>query len=987
MSALTDVRRGPVGFLVASARAGGGTVVARLALISGVLLLGSLLAPLTTTISHASEVVKSENDSRQYEHFSLPNGLDVLVISDPLADKAAAALDVNIGSGSNPPGREGLAHFLEHLLFLGTERYPQPGEYKDFINAHGGSDNAYTSFDHTNYFFNIDSAYLEPALDRFAQFFVAPLFNEEYVGRERQVVHSEYTSSLRSDGRRVHEAQRQAFNPRHPRSRFSVGTAVTLADRDGASIRDELIAFYRKHYSAGLMKLVVLGREPPAVLKHWVERRFSAVPATGVSRLITDEPLFEPGRLPARVNAIPVRDTRRISFLFPIDEVSGHFRTKPIRLLGDLIGHEGKGSLLSALKSRGWAQALSAGGGIDDPRQATFEVDIALTEEGVAHAADIGELLFATIALVREEGVVAWRYAELAKLAGLDFRFAETVDPGRYTRWLANALHEYPPADVLRGFSLMESFQPELTSQYLSRLNPDNVLVTVVAKDLPTRDRSPFYQTEYQIDSLPAKWHQRWSSPGTYAELQLPPVNDFIPQNLSMVAHDGPNPEPVPRRLAHGEKFEHWHATDVSFGLPHSAVFAAFKSKLANRSARDAVLLRLFLGLVNDQLTEFVYPAELAGMRYSLYPHIRGFSLRLTGYSDRESRLLERIIRALKSPNLKGDRFEVVRAELGRRYRNAAEQSSYELGLDSLRHLLLDPHWSAEQRLAELQTVSLEELRGFATELLASLRVVTLTHGNLDVSRAKQLAHTIETAFEVPGSAPEAAPFSRLVKLLDGANFRRELNTRHHDDAALVYLQMGTRRVEDRAFAALVAQLIESPFFDSMRTEKKLGYVVFAYGMTLRRVPGLAFIVQSPTASASALDGYISQFIADNTLITELTAEDFERNKKALISRILRRENQLLDRSSRYWLAINRPALDFDARERLARAVNALELEPFKTLYSERVRSKRRRALTVLAKGSVTKDRSSPAGPGHSATAVAINDDAAFTAGSPKHPN
>ena len=154
------------------------------------------------TAQAANAVIKSPNDPRSYETMELDNGLKVVLISDPATDKAAASLDVYIGSGSDPEGREGLSHFLEHMLFLGTEKYPDSAEYKEFMAAHGGGDNAYTSYNHTNYFFDIDKDHLEPALDRFSQFFIAPTFTPKYVSRERQVVHSEYTSKFKSDGRR-----------------------------------------------------------------------------------------------------------------------------------------------------------------------------------------------------------------------------------------------------------------------------------------------------------------------------------------------------------------------------------------------------------------------------------------------------------------------------------------------------------------------------------------------------------------------------------------------------------------------------------------------------------------------------------------------------------------------------------------------------------------------------------------------------------------
>ena len=99
-----------------------------------------------------SQLVISPNDQRQYRHIRLDNELDVLLISDPTTDKSAASLDVHVGSYQNPKDREGLAHFLEHMLFLGTKQYPESGEYQTFIAEHGGSHNAGTGLENTRTF-------------------------------------------------------------------------------------------------------------------------------------------------------------------------------------------------------------------------------------------------------------------------------------------------------------------------------------------------------------------------------------------------------------------------------------------------------------------------------------------------------------------------------------------------------------------------------------------------------------------------------------------------------------------------------------------------------------------------------------------------------------------------------------------------------------------------------------------------------------------
>ncbi|MCP4297929.1 MAG: peptidase M16, partial [Proteobacteria bacterium] len=145
-------------------------------------LMSTLILPVS--LSKGMPLIKSPNDNRNYRTINLKNGLEILLISDPETDNAAAALDVKVGHFSDPVNRQGLAHFLEHMLFLGTLKFPEAGEYAQFLSANGGYSNAYTSQEDTNYFFSVNKNHLEGALDRFSQFFIAPTFDIQFVERE-----------------------------------------------------------------------------------------------------------------------------------------------------------------------------------------------------------------------------------------------------------------------------------------------------------------------------------------------------------------------------------------------------------------------------------------------------------------------------------------------------------------------------------------------------------------------------------------------------------------------------------------------------------------------------------------------------------------------------------------------------------------------------------------------------------------------------------
>lgn len=209
-------------------------------------------------------VESSEQDERQYEARTLPNGLSVLLISDPATEKASAAIDVRVGHLSDPDAVPGLAHFLEHMLFLGTSKFPDENEYNSYLNQHAGSSNAFTDMESTNFYFDVGAEYLSGALDRFSQFFISPLFNQSATDREMNAVDSEHNKNLQNDHWRFFQLSKALCRSDHPFSKFGSGNLQTLRDmpkKAGIDLREELLSFHERYYSANVMKLAVLGKE------------------------------------------------------------------------------------------------------------------------------------------------------------------------------------------------------------------------------------------------------------------------------------------------------------------------------------------------------------------------------------------------------------------------------------------------------------------------------------------------------------------------------------------------------------------------------------------------------------------------------------------------------------------------------------------------------------------------------------------------------
>lgn len=143
---------------------------------------------------------------------------------------------------------------------MGTTKYPKENEYSEFLAKHSGNSNAYTSLDNTNYYFEVGHEDLEGSLDRFAQFFISPLFSENCKDRELRAVDSEHKKNLQNDSWRLFQLEKYMSSPDHPYSQFGTGCLESLQDREGIDVRDELIKFHSMYYSANIMKLVILGR-------------------------------------------------------------------------------------------------------------------------------------------------------------------------------------------------------------------------------------------------------------------------------------------------------------------------------------------------------------------------------------------------------------------------------------------------------------------------------------------------------------------------------------------------------------------------------------------------------------------------------------------------------------------------------------------------------------------------------------------------------
>lgn len=899
----------------------------------------------------------SPNDEHQYRYLTLNNGLRVLLVHDQHAQKAAAALAVNVGHFDDPSDREGLAHYLEHMLFLGTEKYPKVGEFQSFISQHGGSNNAWTGTEHTCFFFDVELDAFENALDRFSQFFTAPLFNEEALDKERQAVDSEYKMKLNDDSRRLYQVTKELVNPDHPFAKFSVGNVETLGDRDGQTIRQEILNFHQQQYSADLMTLTLSGNQPLEQMQQWVEYRFSSITNHQRQGKKVEVPIIGPESTGVQVFVEPIKEIRKLILTFPMPSMDEHYSIKPLSFFAHLLGYEGEGSLMMQLKEKGWITSLSAGGGASGSNYRDFTVSCSLSVEGLTKVDEITQAVFQYIKLIEKEGMQEWRYLEKRAVLESAFRFQEPARPMDVVSHLVMNMQHYPEQDVVYGDYKMANYDEALQRSLLSYFTIDNMRATLIAQGLEYDRKAKWYFTPYSVRPFTEQQKQSFQSINPGWAFELPGKNPFICYDLDPAELEGTKTHPT--LLQELDGFKLWHLQDTEFRVPKGVVYVAIDSPHSVASPRNIVKTRLCVEMFLDSLEKETYQAEIAGMGYNMYTHQGGVTLTISGFSRKQPQLLNMILERFASRQFSPARFDTIKSQLLRSWSNASQDRPISQLFNAMTGLLQPNNPPYSVLIEALETIQVDELSSFVQAILAELHVEMFVYGDWRQDDALQMAESLKDALRVKDQAYEES-LRPLVMLGESGSFQREVVCNQDDSAIVVYYQCPDISPQSIALYSLANHLMSATFFHEIRTKQQLGYMVGTGNMPLNRHPGIVLYVQSPNAAPVDLIASIDEFLnAFYMVLLELNDYQWHSSKRGLWNQISTPDTTLRGRAQRLWVAIGNKDTDFNQRERVLEELKELSRSDMIRFVVNQLKPRTANRLVMHAKGNAHQEEPS----------------------------
>ncbi len=293
----------------------------------------------------------------QISEFRLENGLQVMVIPDHRTPVVTHMIWYKVGSADEQPGKSGIAHFLEHLMFKGTEAHPQ-GEFSDQVARLGGQENAFTSTDYTSYFQRVAKPHLETVMGFEADRMTGLKLSDAVVLPERDVVLEE--RRMRTDnnpGARLSEMMQATSYVNHPYQHPIIGWEHEIKGLN----REDALAFYRRFYAPNNALLVVAGDVEPEEVKALAEKTYGKVKAADTPpRNRPQEPEPEVQRRVALADARVAQPSLQRSYLVPSYRTAAPREAEALEVLAQILGGDQTGRLYRKLVAE---KGLAAGAG------------------------------------------------------------------------------------------------------------------------------------------------------------------------------------------------------------------------------------------------------------------------------------------------------------------------------------------------------------------------------------------------------------------------------------------------------------------------------------------------------------------------------------------------------------------------------------------------------------------------------------------------
>ncbi len=905
----------------------------------------------TAAQQQAVDVVVSPNDQRAYKTLTLPNQLEVLLVSDPATEKSAVSLSVGAGMLQDPMTQQGLAHYLEHMLFMGTERYPDPAEYAAFFSQHNGAYNAYTWLDITNYMFEINNSVYDEALDRFSDFFKSPKFYPEYSDKERNAVNAEHSMRREQDFLAQFELMRRMFGD-HPSNRFLAGSLESLSDKPGSKLHEEMLAFYDRYYSANNMKLAMISNRPLAQMELLARQHFSGIENKDIALPTVTAELNNSLFGGKRIHYVPNQDVKQLRLDFTIRDNSDQYAVKPNEFIAYLLRSEMPGTAAAQLMSSGLVSSFNVSVNPDlYGNYGSLSIDMSLTDAGMQQREAITAMVMQYLDLIKQQGVDEQYYQEIKTSLANQFQFLEKTDGFGYASNLTASMLKRPVQHAIAAPFIYERFDAEAIEQVLAQLTPDNLRVWYISQQEPHDSKLVHHVGKYKIVDISAEEMAAWQQP--QLALNLPQVNRLLPESFAIKARAE---QQKPELVVEHNGIAAWLYPSQAFSdQPRGRLDIVLNSPAAQNDIKARVAFALWRDLYNLEQSALRTEARVAGIGVWLSDG-NGLTLNLDGFTDKQPELLEQLLAGL-TPSITETGFSQAVDRYVRGLANQSRQVPFRQAFWAFNSLYRGGNYNPEQLIAAAQAMTPDDLRAFIAGTLEANQVRVFAFGNYDQQDVQTLVNKLDAALPANRTI---TPYTQSPFWKPAAGEALVLTRDIHvTDVALIDMHVHPEQgMAVRAAANVLASHFSNQAFDTLRTEEQLAYAVGGTAIDLNDYTGFGLYIQTPVKGPADMQQRFEDFKHQYwQRLQQVTPEQFAALQQSLLISLKEPPKNLQEEMRPLVSDWYRERFDFDSRERLIAAVEQVTLADVQAFYQQTLLNPEAARISVQMRGTAFSEQ------------------------------
>ncbi len=898
----------------------------------------------SNTNIYMNSIIKSEYDNRNYKWIELDNKLKVIIITDPTTKVCGSLLNINVGSVHDT--LPGMAHFLEHMVFMGSSKYPEESNFMDSVMSYGGKTNAFTADDHTSYYFSIDNNKFLKILDMFAWFFIDPLLRQDCIEREVNAVDSEAKKNLLDDMWIYHEIIKKTFLEDHPINHFTCGNKDTLK---GDDLRDKVKKFFETYYSANIMHLILFVNEEidKTQLLDQVTNTFGKIKNRNV---VIDKKyghLLVPGNF---VKYIPNKDIDSLSICFEVPKITKDIINSPFYLVESILSSKSENSLFKIYENLGYIIESSIEEAYNYDDYIIYIYKIILTEKGNTeeNILDIIKIFFCYIKSILKSNKLQSIYETMIIKEKKNFNIINNKD-------IIDTL-------MLFNILLVQNINPENLLNY-NVIRPEykdiKHYIHDFLKNIKIYNSSIVYSSrncklhKSKIDDIfKIKYYINKVDPINISNKLYTIINSnkFITGDFNIIKGDDNYPLINPEKI--DKNYSLIYNFNSSFNVPFVNMYIQIELPDIYNDPETYMKTILYLETIYSDNANII--TELQNADYDitmtfesdlLYIFIKGDNNKINEIVD--------IFNNIFSDKSIGTGFENTKQKLYKIYNGFENEQPITKVSRLISKLLLTKYYTPYDLLKALESlqknnITFNDCKQTYNQIRNNALTTMLISGNINKSDAISVCDKLYTNLNIQKELDN--PDSNLnVLTYPFIQKYKNKNKKEKNNIFNLFFEI-SRYIKGEndwnlniAFANVLNNITDILYFDRLRTRDQLGYIVKTKvshtGNSNYKILALRFLVQSPIKDSEFLYKRTQDFIKKelNNVIMSMTDEQFNDYKKGVMISLIKPFNNIVEMDLYLCTHIFDRSYQYDYRQKILESLNNMSINDFRQLFKSKI--------------------------------------------------